>query len=445
MTIRVRLAAWYALVGAATLVLLGIVVWLQYSSALRDSLGEVLQTQANATRELIEADPTEPPDVGSLERGLFIVVFDPPGAITFASPGAPTIGRPTPGFSSLPTGSPAPDELYAVSAVGGQTVVAGSSTGDIERNLASLVRTMALVGSVGAVVLVVGGWWLAGRALAPVSRMTAAADAIGSSDLDQRLEEPSSHDELAALARTLNRMLGRVEESAKRQRAFVAGASHDLRTPLASLRTELELALAEPTDRDGLLSAVEGAHADAVRLSELANGLLGLAAAEPDGRRIDRRPFALGPLVEESIDLARKGAGEREVSVVLRVPAGEVRADRARLQQALVNLLSNAIRFAPAGTVVELEATLDPNADRDPEPELGSRVLRVEVLDRGPGVAADLRGALFEPFVRSRTARSDGTGLGLATAAAAVRAHGGAIGYEDRPGGGARFWFWIPA
>jgi signal transduction histidine kinase len=232
-------------------------------------------------------------------------------------------------------------------------------------------------------------------------------------------------------------MLTRVEEAAKRQRAFVVGASHDLRTPLASLRTELELALADPSDREGLLAAVEGAHADAVRLSELANGLLRLAAAEPGGVPIDPQTFGLRPLMTESVGLVERGAADGTVDVALHVPDEEVRADRTRLQQALVNLLSNAVRFAPPTTSVEVEAAIDPGA--------GSRVLRVEVLDRGPGVAADLRDTLFEPFARSRTTRSSGSGLGLATAAAAVRAHGGAIGYDDRPGGGARFWFWIPA
>ena len=102
-----------------------------------------------------------------------------------------------------------------------------------------------------------------------------------------------------------------------------------------------------------------------------------------------------------------------------------------------MNLLGNAIRFAPPTTTVALRVTVA--SDETP------RVPRVAVEDRGPGVAADVRDTLFEPFARSRTARSPGSGLGLATAAAAVHAHGGAIGYEDRPDGGARFWFWVPA
>lgn len=437
MTIRIRLTSWYALVGATTLLLLGVVVWLQYAGALRRSLDEVLQARASATRELVEAEPAGPPDIGSLERGLFLVVFDRTGAVTFASPGAPSLTRPSPGFSTLRVGTVAGDEVYAVAASGGQMVVAGSSIADIDRNLDSLVRTLAVVGAAGAVVLVLGGWWLAGRALAPVAELTRAADAIGSTELDQRLTEPARRDELGALARTLNRMLARVEEAARRQRAFVIGASHDLRTPLASLRTELELALVRPLDRAALLAAVEGAHADAVRLSELANGLLRLAAAEPDGRPLDRQNVPLRSLVGDCVGLVEKAAAGRDVGIRVRVPDVDVRVDRTRLEQAVVNLLSNALRFAPSDTTVELAATL--GSERVPP------VLRIDVLDRGGGVAADLRGVLFEPFARSRMAGSSGIGLGLATAAAAVHAHGGAIGYEDRPGGGARFWLWVPA
>jgi signal transduction histidine kinase len=103
----------------------------------------------------------------------------------------------------------------------------------------------------------------------------------------------------------------------------------------------------------------------------------------------------------------------------------------------IANLLANAARFAPPASAVELTAELD----RDE----ATRILRVEVLDRGPGVPEDFRSSLFEPFARARPAGSPGAGLGLATAAAAVHAHGGAIGYDDRAGGGARFWFWVPA
>jgi len=435
-TIRVRLTTWYAVVGATTLLLLGVFVWLQYAAALRRSLDDVLRARAGAVQALLEADPRALPDVGSLERGLFLVVLGSGGRAAYASPGAPSISAPSAGFSVVRKGGAA-DEIYSVSQ-GDQTIVAGASVADIDRNLDSLSRTLMLVGAAGAIVLVIGGWWLAGRALAPVAELTRDADAIGSSDLELRLPESVRRDELGALARTLNRMLDRVEEAVRRQRAFVTGASHDLRTPLATLRTELELALAEPNDRGGLLAAVEGAHADAVRLSELAGGLLRLAAAESDGRPLDLRDVPLTVLVHDSLELVEQPGGEPAVAVDIEAPDGPVHVDRTRIVQALVNLLGNAIRHAPQGSSVGLRIRVEPGP-------AAASILRVDVVDDGPGVEPDLRGVLFQPFARSRSDPTSGTGLGLATAAAAVHAHGGAIGYEDRVGGGARFWFWVPA
>jgi len=437
MTIRVRLTTWYAVVGAVTLLVLGFIVWFQYAASLGHGLAEVLIAEATATREIVEAHPGTAPDVGLLERGLFLVVFDSSGKVTYSSPGAPTFARPVPGSSSIGAGTVNRDELYAVAAEGGVTVVAGSSLADIDRNLDSLLRTMAVVGAAGAIILILGGWWLAGRALAPVAELTRAADAIGSRDLDRRLAEPARQDELGALARTLNRMLARIEDSARRQRAFVIGASHDLRTPLTTLRTELELAMTRPMDRDGLLAAVEGAHADAVRLSDLATGLLRLADARGDGRPMDMEKVDLRSLVGDCTDLLARRAATRGVRIMAQVPDAEVSADRARLQQAIANLLDNALRYAPPSTAVDIHATV--TGDRE------TRILQVEVLDLGPGVAADVQASLFEPFARSRTGDASGTGLGLASAAAAVHAHGGEIGYVAQASGGSRFWFWIPA
>jgi signal transduction histidine kinase len=142
-------------------------------------------------------------------------------------------------------------------------------------------------------------------------------------------------------------------------------------------------------------------------------------------------------LVRESVELVTGAAAARDVRVTVSAPNAVVRVDRTRLVQAIANLLANAARFAPRGSQVEVVAALEA-VDTSP-------VLRVDVLDRGAGVPVDFRPSLFEPFAQARPAGSPGSGLGLATAAAAVRAHGGSIGYEERTGGGARFWFRVPA
>jgi signal transduction histidine kinase len=342
---------------------------------------------------------------------------------------------PPPGSSTFRTSGGARDALYSAPAQGGRTVIVGSTLAEIDRDLRTLAETMALACGALIVLSVLAGWWLVGRALAPVSRLAREADAIGSSELDRRLAGVEGDDELGTLARTLNRMLARVEESVRRQRAFVVGASHDLRTPLAALRTELELALLHPTDGPALRAAVEAAHADAVRLSELATGLLRMAAAEPDGQRLECEDVHLSQLIQGGVELVTPSATARNVAIAVTAPDVLVHVDRPRLVQVITNLLANATLSAPPGSAVELTADLNE----------ATRVLRVQVLDRGSGVPPDFRSSLFEPFARARPAQSPGTGLGLATAAAAVHAHGGAIGYDERPGGGAQFWFWVPA
>jgi signal transduction histidine kinase len=329
-------------------------------------------------------------------RGVYVVILDHSGKRVYASAGAPAVAAPSPGLSTVQVGNGASDALYAEPVQDGRTVVVGSTLAEIDRNLRSLAETMALAGGALIVLSLLGGWWLGGRALAPVSRLAREADAIGSSELDRRLAGVEGDDELGTLARTLNRMLARVEESVRSQRAFVMGASHDLRTPLAALRTELELALLHPTDGPALRAAVEAAHADAVRLSDLANGLLRLAAAEPDGRRLDCEDVHLAQLIAGAAELVTASATARNVAIEVTAPDVVVHVDRPRLVQVITNLLANATLSAPPGSAIELAAELDLAE--------ATRVLRVEVLDRGPGVPPDFRSTLFEPFARARPA-----------------------------------------
>ena len=348
MTLRLRLTAWNALGFTSTLLVVAVVVWLQYGSAIRHSLDEVLQATASATVDLLEVDPTGQPDPGTLPRGVYVVILDPSGNQVYGSAGAPAWRRPPRASRRSGRRTGRATAVYAAPAQGGRTVVAGSTLAEIDRNLRSLAETMALAGGALVVLSVLGGWWLAGRALAPVSRLAREADAIGSSELDRRLAGVEGDDELGTLARTLNRMLARVEESVRRQRAFVVGASHDLRTPLAALRTELELALLHPTDGPGLRAAVEAAHADAVRLSELANGLLRLAAAEPDGRRLDCEDVHLPQLIQGGVELVTASATARDVAIEVTAPDVLVHVDRPRLVQVITNLLANATRSRAA-------------------------------------------------------------------------------------------------
>jgi two-component system, OmpR family, sensor kinase len=227
-------------------------------------------------------------------------------------------------------------------------------------------------------------------------------------------------------------MLGRLERSAERERAFVSSASHELRTPLALLRAELELALREGRSPAELREAVASAAAESDRLVQLAEDLLVLARA--DEGRLPVRPEHLdaGELLATTARRfeARAGESGRE----LRVEGADgltVRADRLRAEQALANLVDNALRHGEGA--IELFAE-----------EAGDGV-RLHVLDRGPGFDPALDGRAFERFTRGDRARSrGGTGLGLAIVDAIARSHGRTAGTERREGGGADAWIELP-
>jgi signal transduction histidine kinase len=273
------------------------------------------------------------------------------------------------------------------------------------------------------------------------------------------LPVPQTGDEVERLGETLNAMLARLETALERERDFVADAGHELRTPLALLRTELELALREGRTAEELRAALASAVEESDRLEQLAEDLLVLARA--DEGRLPVRPERLDvaellATTARRFDVRAAEAG-RELRVVGAEPAaagGElhvvdadravadaaaprhadglaVHADRLRAEQALANLVDNALRHGDGP--VELRA--EPAGDG----------VRLHVLDRGPGFDPALNGHAFERFTRGDRARSrGGTGLGLAIVDAIARSHGGSAGAAPRDGGGADAWIELP-
>lgn len=446
MTIRVRLAIIYVGAIVMTSGLAGALVWWQLGTALRASLDQTLETRAaaaitgienNGQSGLQEGDAGEPP-------GVFVAIVDAQGRIIDATAGLPS------GFAPPRAGLTTAEVVvgtstyatYSVIGEGGLRAVAGSSIAVIEATLERLARSFVVVGGIAAIVSLAGGWWIAGRALRPVALITAEASQIGAADIERRLPVPSRKDELRALATTLNSMLDRVADALRRQRTFVAAASHDLRTPIAALQAELELAEDPRTTERDLRAAVRAAHADAVRLGDLATGLLDLAAADADGRALVRSPVRTDLLVESVVRRVEPVARERGASLRKSVPGRLIRVDRVRIEQALTNLLVNAITYGPEHGEVEIVARFSDVPE--PEPNGTGTLLTIEVLDRGPGVPAGFADRLFEPFHRGPNAAGLGTGLGLATAAAALKAHHGTIGFEPRLDGGTCFWMRLP-
>lgn len=442
MSLRTRLTLWLALAATSLVFAAGALVWIAVGQQLRLALDETLRRQAEDVAAALAADPNAPIDATASGRpAVFTIVYGRDGQPIRQTPMAAELpSAPPPGASELVVGG----QHYVFYAVDGPAglVVTGATTSGIEATQAAVTKALVAVGVGLDVVSVLGSWWLVGRALAPLAALTAELEAIEPDELGRPFVGRPGRDEVGRLTRSVGGLLARLEEGRRRQQAFVAAASHDLRTPIAALRTELELALRGRRDAAALRRAIEAALGDAVRLGRLADGLLALAEAEPGGRPLARSRVAASELIESAVADCRALAAPRGVAIEIVAPVGEVAVDRIRLEAAIRNLVANGIRFSPEGGTVRVAAEVTPRRTRSAAP--GRPWLRVSVLDDGPGVDPAVEPRLFLPFPR-RGGDGEGAGLGLAVAAAAVRAHGGEIGYRPRPSGGAEFWLAVPA
>ena len=298
---------------------------------------------------------------------------------------------------------------------------------------------LLLVGVPGILLLACATVWLVvGRALRPVERIRRTVTEISAVDLSRRVPEPAARDEIGELARTMNGMLARLEDSAARQRRFVADASHELRTPLAAVRTALEVGLAHP-DHAPWTQIAERAVRQSTRLETLVQDLLLLARSD-DRQLVHRRsPVSITALVQD----VRAASPAPRVPVEFREAAdtaekagvdARVLGDQEQLERMVRNVLDNAIRHARH----RVELSIDDSA-----PE----TVRIEVADDGPGIPVEERGRVFHRFVRLDASRERGSGtsgLGLAIAKEIATAHDGSIEIGEAPGGGALVRITLP-
>lgn len=306
----------------------------------------------------------------------------------------------------------------------------------IKRDLATLllVLEIGLPLAIGAAGL--AGYLLAGRALAPVARMTEEAQTITAERLDARLPVLNSGDELGRLAITFNELFSRLERSFEQLRRFTSDASHELRTPLAVIRSVGEVALREKRDDTAYRDSIGTMLEESDRLSQLVQNLLTLARADSGRIVLRREVFDFGRLAREAVDHLRVLAEEKAQTIDVTVTPLAVHADPAVLRQALVNVLDNAVKYSPpAGTIRVLVQ------------QRGSDAV-LEVADCGPGIAVEHLDRVFDRFYRvdaGRSRETGGFGLGLAIARWAVEVNGGRLEVDSRPGSGSVFRIALPA
>jgi signal transduction histidine kinase len=312
---------------------------------------------------------------------------------------------------------------------GQYTVLVGGGSEAVE----ATARTVALLLACGApIIIAVAGaatYWLVRRSLQSVDAIRSRVAEISTSDLAERVPVPSSRDEIAALAVTMNEMLARIEAGHRAQQRFLGDASHELRSPLATIISGLEVAEAHPELLDAEL-AINTLLPEAQRMRTLIEDLLLLARADEQSLVQHKQDMALDDLVEVEAARARREAG---CTIRTEVRPARLTGDPAAMSRMIRNLVDNAVRHANSLIAIEVSSR--------------NGTAKLSISDDGPGIAPAERTRVFERFVRLDSDRSrsgGGAGLGLAIVAEVVIAHGGTVTIDDRPGGGTKVIVVLP-
>ena len=445
--IRVRLTLIFAAAMLFVLTACGVVVFERVRSQVDARINLDVSRQASAVLSQVVGSQSGLTDrvTHPLVRSRQVAqILDSHGRVVASSPGLKGVpllkGRQLQAAlrhrlkSDRPKKDPLPSSVRLISTPirvpghGSGVLIVGTSLDERSASLSSLALALVIVGPIALLVATAAGYRLTRATLEPVELMSRRAAEVSPGEPGVRLPLPPADDEIRELGSTLNEMLGRLEESLAREQTFVANASHELRTPLSNLRIELDLALRRPRSAEELVEALRSVQGEVDRLSDLADDLLVMAHAD-DGQL---------PIRLETLDLAelfvtvreRFGDQRRRICVADR-SSGRISADRSRIEQALANMIDNALRYSDG------EVTL--SGERN-----GESGREVHVRDRGPGFPPEFLDQAFERFSRADPGRAGrGTGLGLSIVQMIAHAHGGDAHAANRDSG-ADVWLVIP-
>jgi two-component system, OmpR family, heavy metal sensor histidine kinase CusS len=392
-------------------------------------------------------------------HGWFVRFYDAAGQATWSSTSTPAIPGldhtgadvvTRSGFRVLRRDLPGGDRQA-------RSVVVGSSQDFINRDMTRIDQLVVAVFLGVLVAAPLGGYLLAGRATRPLARMIATTEKLHPAQLSDRLEIRGTGDELDALARTVNHLLDRIGDYLRQKHDFLANAAHELRTPLAAIRSSVEVALGGDRSVTEYQELLEDVINECSSLEMLVNQLLLLAETDADRLKIYSDRVALDKLLVSAVEMFRGVAEFRGLRLrAASFPPAAVAGNRNSLRQVINNLLDNAVKFTvqrhgelaasngdtgvPAASAGEIVVDLQ----RDDE----QRLVRIHISDNGSGISPEHLPHIFERFYRADKSRTregaGGSGLGLSICRAIIDAHSGEIAVESTPGGGTRFTITLP-
>jgi len=480
-----QLTCWYTLVSAVLLLLIGIAFYTAFQQSLASSFDMALQQRAqqvaegitnregklvvdDVVDELPELDTTPAIIDSSSNDGrksafdqgsrflhdredIFVRVLDIHGQTVYStfnfyrlsvpadSVSQPLKNIPWRGTVSMTRGDE-PVRLYSTMLVENGNLMGviqiGQSLARLHMSLERVTYTLFVVIPFILTISAFVSYWLAGRAFRPIHHLAHTAREIGAKDLHQRVPVPPADDEVRDLSLIFNQMIGRLERAFNQQRRFVADASHELRTPVAVIRSMTEVALSQPSSIEGYEGVLREVNAEAERLGRLINDLLALARADEGKPQLDSEPVRCDLLAVDVVESLEPLAQERNIELKTHIlqPA-TVMGDAARLIQVIMSLVDNALIYTNAGGTVTVSV------------ETCASHVHLSVSDTGIGIAQKDIEHIFERFYRADPARSKasgGSGLGLAIVDWVVRAHQGIVSVESQPGQGSTFMVTLP-
>jgi signal transduction histidine kinase len=441
-SVRVRTTVLATLVVGVTLLAGGVALVVGLRVALTDGVERSIRRQAEAAAEVL-ANGGTPGLLASDDEDTLVQVLDGDGRVVAASPGLEGEARREPLLDDPAAGSQAKVEVpgrehrfLAVAARadtrdGPRSVVVASSLDEAAEAADTLSGLLMLGLPLLLAVVAFTTWRVVGRALTPVEAIRTTVEGVSAADLSGRVSVPATGDEVARLGVTMNHMLDRLQQAQARQRRFVSDASHELRSPIATLRQHAEVASEHPR-RIRLDALAKTVRTEALRLQRLVDDLLLLARADEHSVALHRQPLDLDDIVLEEVRRLQ-ATTDLEIDATA-VSAGAVDGDPDALRRVVRNLFDNAARHATRRMAVALTEW--------------AGTVQLVVEDDGPGVPREDRHRVFERFVRLDDARArdhGGSGLGLAIVAELVAAHDGRVTVGDAGLGGARIEVTLPA